>query len=695
MPGFVRRFTSFPSISTLAEIEGIDIVDLIPPGIFLGVQTGTLGLVGEWPRGPFEPTSVDGERTIDTTYGGFSLSIADPLSFSSGSYTNPFSNGNAFAWLKNKRFNRLVLQRVNMDLAEGVAVQLTASGTVAATGSITTIVQANISDGETFTLNDGINAAITFEFDQSGTNTPAPGNVEIDISGDTSADDVASSIETAINGVAGILLITASASTNTVSLTNDNGGAQGNQVITETVSDTGFIVAGMAGGTGATVLTSAITLPAGIRVRDASAPNVEFALSRDVTFASGTSLITAGFTAYSATATSYATRTVSGVPVYSTRNTPEAAVGDVDSADAQDLLRGGFGVGSANPTFVISVSTGAVDGSTANTAVLTPLTSAVIDTRYESAINALSPGDATTDPINIVASARQSSAIRSALVQNATDSSSVGVGRIALLRPPIGTTLTSAVTDTDPGVGANRSDRAVYCVPHFRQRVAEISILDPNETIAGEDILVGADAAMATLVSLLEPETNPGQSTQGDFPGGLLNFIQELERGLTGGANDPTRFTLQNYTTFRAEGIAALRRSPQLNEWVFQSGVTAIDPAISPQLRDISRRRMADFIQDSLAAIALRYNKLPRTASNTDSLLGELTDFLETLLSANNPSQQRIADFSVDGRTGNTLALQEQGIFVVQIEVQLLGTLDKIVLQTTIGAGVEVRVEEI
>jgi len=567
--GFIRRFTSFPGLDVITEIEGVNIIDLIPPSIFVGRQTGTVCLVGEWPKGPTNtPTVVEGDATITGVFGGFSLSVTDPLSFSS----NPYSNGNAFVWLKNKIFRRLVLVRVNMDLAEGVKIQLTG--------------------------------------------TPSP-------------------------------------------------------------------------------LTQDITIPAGTRVSASGAPTQEFALSADVTFAEGTDLGVVAFTAFDADTASYSTRTVSGVPVYSTQGVTETAV--VDTVNTQDLFRAGIGAGTALPSLVVATTTGALDGAPANTAGLTVLTTGTIDTRYENAIDASLPGDIASDFIETLASARQSAAIRTKGLENARDSSNVGTGRHYLSRAPIGTLpgtgAGEAQSATDPGVGANRSDRVFYCYPHFEQRISELAELDPTGAISTENILLGADAAMATILSNLPPENNPGQSTAQIVSGGLLSFIRKLEDGLTG-ASLPTKFTLDNYKAFKASGIAALRRDPRIAEWVIQSGVTSVDPAAFPSLAPIKRRRMADFIQDSLATVALRFNKLPATTERTDSLAGELSDFLDLLLSPDNPAQQRIAAWSIDTRSGNTEALQGSGVFVIIIKVQLLDTLDFIVLQTTIGETVEIEAFE-
>lgn len=574
MAGFIRRFTQFPPLDVITEIEGISIVDLIPPGIFVGRVSGTVLLVGEWPDGPPDtPITVEGDQTIRDVLGGFSLAVTNPLDFTAapaGEFTNPFSNGNAFCWLKNKRFRRLVLVRVNMDLAEGVNISVT--GTV-------------------------------------------PG--------------------------------------------------------------------------GGTVLLSDLVLPAGTRVFDASAPDVEFALARSITIAEGTDLAVSAFTVFDDRA-SYDTRTIEGVPVFSTRDTPEAVISDVDSTNAEDLFRAGIGAGTALPLVAVAASTGALDGAGANAAVLTPLTSGEIDTAYETAIDTTLPGEPATDNVEIIASARESSAIRTKLLENARDASSEGTGRIALVRPPIGTARAAAVAAADPGAGANRSDRVVYCYPHFEQRIPELATLDPQNLIApSENILLGGDSAAATVLSQIPPEYNPGQSTQEFQSGGILSFIRALEPGLTT-AGQPTKFIRDDYIAFKAAGIFALRRDAQISEWIFQSGVTSIDPVTFPSLVPIKRRRMADFLQDSMAAIAKRFNKQLATSERIDSLIGELTDFLDLMLSETNPAQQRIAAFSIDATSGNTTQLQGSGVFVVIVSVQLLDSLDFIVLQTTIGETVEV-----
>lgn len=126
--------------------------------------------------------------------------------------------------------------------------------TAAATGSITTIAQGSLVDGETFTLDDGVHTATIFEFDVAGDGVTA-GNIAVDVSTDTTADDVRDRIISAINSV-GTLDITASdGGAATVDLVNDTPGTVGNTSSSETVGDGGFVVTNMTSGSGVAGVT--------------------------------------------------------------------------------------------------------------------------------------------------------------------------------------------------------------------------------------------------------------------------------------------------------------------------------------------------------------------------------------------------------------------------------------------------------
>ncbi len=122
--------------------------------------------------------------------------------------------------------------------------------TVAATGTITVVAGASLVDTETFTLDDGTNSATIFEFDSGGGVTGS--HVAVSFTGGSTAAQVRDAIISAINGVGAGLAITASiGGAAIVRLLNDATGLAGNVTITETVSNGGFVVAGMSGGGGA------------------------------------------------------------------------------------------------------------------------------------------------------------------------------------------------------------------------------------------------------------------------------------------------------------------------------------------------------------------------------------------------------------------------------------------------------------
>jgi phage tail sheath protein FI len=126
-------------------------------------------------------------------------------------------------------------------------------------------------------------------------------------------------------------------------------------------------------------------------------------------------------------------------------------------------------------------------------------------------------------------------------------------------------------------------------------------------------------------------------------------------------------------------------RYDKVTGFEYQSGVTSVDPSVYPELRNISRRRMADFIQDSLANRLQVYVKKIMSATNKNACVGEITAFLESL-----KRDERIADYSVDPKNGNTPEKLAQGIFTILVSVRLLASMDAIVLNTEIGETVNI-----
>jgi hypothetical protein len=316
------------------------------------------------------------------------------------------------------------------------------------------------------------------------------------------------------------------------------------------------------------------------------------------------------------------------------------------------------------------------------------LTESQIDAAYVTAINATVDLNSVAKQTNIIFSARQSNAIRSALRTNAITASANGCfGRVACIRPPLNTDKFTAVGNAAPGVGATRDQRTFYCyigtnvfVPLIANRGLAGNPAGTTYTAFTPDgnVNVGSDSMMASICSQLPPEENPGQDTA------FATVINGIET-----SPNVQGFQMQDYINFKAAGVAAARMDD--GAFSFQSGVTSVDPGVYPQLAPIARRRMADYIQDSLARRGKAYGKKLSTLARRRAYATEVRNFLRGLLGVSNPNFQRIAGFTMDAKSANTQATLAQGILRFRIRVQTLASLDAIVLETTIGNTVTVQ----
>lgn len=343
--------------------------------------------------------------------------------------------------------------------------------------------------------------------------------------------------------------------------------------------------------------------------------------------------------------------------------TPPAA-----TATAWDPLSGLTGGNIASLVY-----TAAVQG-------VNPPSSASFDALYQSCLDALL-GDA--DParsVNIVVTARTSATIRAATKAHVGLASQQGIGRTAPISPALSVSSLTTVLGS-LGVQATRAERLDYNWPGFVYSLPEavgISIprTDGRATLDGlvEGLL---SIQLASVLSVLPPENNPGQLAE-PVPTAMANVLafQRSVAGLNLGIND--------YTLLKQGGVCALRFDRDAGP-IFQSGVTS---SLTPGQTNINRRRMADFIQDSLTTAYQPFSKSPLTQELKDTLFAETDNFLSGLLSANNPTAQRIVAYQIDNKSGNTPDLEARGIYVLIVKVRTLATLLDVVLSSQIGEGV-------
>jgi len=318
------------------------------------------------------------------------------------------------------------------------------------------------------------------------------------------------------------------------------------------------------------------------------------------------------------------------------------------------------------------------------TPITAALTEAQIDAAYSDAIDRTLNPNTVAREVNIIVSARQSNAIRQKLRSNAIEASSQGLfGRMAILSPPLKTTrLQARSTTAQPGVGAYRDQRVVYAYPGVQTFVSAIAA---RGTAGGAgftaDGLIDVHFApwVASTMSQLPPEENPGQSTP------FMNLITAIEAGNT----DVQDLREGDYRAFKRAGIAAIRIAEGTP--IIQSGKTSVDPRVAPNLQNIARRRMADFIQDTLAIRLNSFSKKLATRVRRATIVGEIDAFMVGLLSPNNEASQRIASYNLDPRRGNTPEILAAGLFRIILKARTLPSLDVIVIDTTIGENVIVE----
>lgn len=313
---------------------------------------------------------------------------------------------------------------------------------------------------------------------------------------------------------------------------------------------------------------------------------------------------------------------------------------------------------------------------------------ASLDALYAIALNALISEALPAREVNILCAARSSDTIRSQLRANVLSASGSGKGRCAVISPEVdNVTLATEIGDASPGVGAYRDERVFFAWPGaqvFVPAAAGTAIATAAGGTTTDGYLdVPADTWLASVLSVLPPERNPGQAAS-PVPE-LLAQVADMQRGLP--SNPP--LGMNDYILLRQYGVCALRMDASTGP-VFQSGITS---SLTAGQKNINRRRMADYIQDSLGVGLQKFSKLPLTQALKDSAYAEVDAFLDQLKSENNPAAQRINGYLIDDKSGNTDSTEAAGQHVIITRVRLTPTADVIVVQSEVGENVIVTAQ--
>jgi hypothetical protein len=690
--GFIRRYGYFPGNEVITQIEGTIVIDLPPPGSIQGAGVGVACCVGEFADCSYA-TSVDASGVVSTNVKPIEIFSATDLTNKVGGFDETIgefgiSQGNGYEALRSKRFARLFVAPVNLASSNGCRYfrELPLCTTQTNANPIVPVTGATIGAGREFRASGAPLSRIRIAKRTQFTSL-AP-----------IATGVGGSIATAALAAVQTFAATAGFDWTTIVRPDGTLGARKGDIL---------VIGNNNAGARQPLPSSGTVVGAGT-YRVASDPTSGVNISLERLDGSSFQFVNAATTVpwrlhYGSDADSapvlvpgsaapggYAAADVGGYTVPTRPLT--------DSAGAQ--TSGSYSAGLAlapvvAPTALTGSSWDPLSGLggrimptgglafTVDVQGINRAANASLDAAYATAIDAMLAEDTSAIDINIVWSARKSQLIRAKLRSHVLDASTRGVGRIAVVAPSLAVQTTlGAVDDADPGVGATRNERVIYTWPGCQVSIPE-AVNFRLRCATAETTLTGVldqsfDGFMASLLSVLPPERNPGQAAA-PVPQALAAVLG-MQRGVSGmGVNE--------YTQLRVRGVAALRVDLRAGSTTIQSGITS---SLTAGEKNINRRRMADFIEDSAAARLVQFAKLPPTQTLKDSAFGELDAFLSSLLSPNNRPAQRIAEYQLDDVSGNTPELEAQGIFVIIMRVRTLATADFIVLQAQIGENVQI-----
>lgn len=725
MSGFVRRFTALPTLATLLAIEGTNIIDIAPPDPITGAGSGAILLVGEFEDGAFATDAaakgaveVLGSEDFRTKFGslGYTYSGVVASNPCARKHLTECWNGNGYIKAFKMRAQRLLIARVDSSvgsvsfdvlasivggtgpfvLAAGQTLSITTNTGTGATAALTATAAvaagasqafASIISGDTFgiSIDGGPVVVVTFgasDISQAtviarvnatlGFTSAVAATTEVNFQGlqlGTGGRVVLSETTTGVLAKLGHTAGTSSGVSNiaaninavtaaevatfvngTAAITSVNGAADVDPLgrfrllntLATSVATIQVAAGAMATALGLSPIGSTVgrsahaggTIPAGTRLRASSIVGQEWVTMQTVTVAAGA--------------------------------TDPISVKVRPALDDGTAL--GAGVNTIN-TIVDPISFAALDPQNA-AALSAALSEITLDARYQSALDATLNEAGLGRVANYLVSARRSDAVVRGGRANVIRATECGLAaRKFITGDPLGTTVAQSLVN----VALWRSDRVFYTTKGWKVQVPLIAQRGTAGGIgftADGIITVRPDGPLATICAILPPEENPAQAS------GLIEDFFEVNA-------DGESLTIETYTAWKAAGICAPRvdfdTGPE-----YQSGVTS---SLESGRTTIARRKMADFIQDSLVIIGKPFVKQLSKRSRRDKLRGRVDQFLAGLKSESNPELARIEDFSVDDsvNAGNTPDVLAQGAYFIKPAVRTLSSLDAIVFQTEIG----------
>lgn len=748
MSAFIRRYTSMPAMDVLTEIEAVNIIDQTPQNVFVGVGSGTVLAVGEYEDGPFaagsdspdyvNPTSVAGIAGVSSQsileiygdadakrkFGGFGFTH-DGVPYSAPCARQRMGehwNGNGFLKMRGLRTKRLMVGRVDTSVGTVsffplAIVDGTVRNRVALTvGDVIGIDTDQGSGSESVAIAAVVATEIGTGFATSG----FVGGEQIRLAFDggspvlvvfSASDSTRAQVAAKINLAVGATV----ASDNGVGITlvgfvKGTAGAVAIEEVTAGALAAIGLTAGTTAGTGNVANLSIVSAAEIAAIINASpALQADGAIATvtpsgslrvaSATTSGGTVQVVAGpIQAAFGLATTSAlagqhdggvipagTRVSDGVGYWVTMQTLTIQSGDSfpggknegpHSVKVRALLdvEGRPGATAATVVYLVDQPAFAAFTVTNPQALTASLTDAQIDNAYGAVFEKSKSIGGPARVANFMLVARRSPTTVFLGRENVEFVSANGCfGRKYVTRSPLGYTADQAIAD----VASYRSDRVYYTTIPLQLYVPEIAFRGTAGGIgftANGVIDVGADTALTTLCAMLSPEEDPGQQT-------------DLLKAWLGVSASGVDYSIETYKAFRRAGICAPRSDSFASGLFFQSGVTS---SLEEGRTEINRRNMADFVQDSLAILALPYSKKLPSLANKSAFRGDVEAWLNTLQSPERPDASRISAYRVDEKAGNSPDLEAKGVFVLLVKVRTYESMKYIEIPVEIGSAVTI-----
>lgn len=239
--------------------------------------------------------------------------------------------------------------------------------------------------------------------------------------------------------------------------------------------------------------------------------------------------------------------------------------------------------------------------------------------------------------------------------------------KIAILAGAEGDSVSTAVTDV---ANYRQADgRCIYAYPWVE------TIVD------GVNTMVSPASFYASLLSQISPHIDPAYTANTVYLSGITNLKRQLTRS--------------DYIQLKTAGISAFEFDSDIG-FVVKSGVTT-QIANSSKVT-VLRRRMADFLTDSVGSFLKNYQGAPNSKDKRSEVKGAILAFDNSLISDGLlPADSEVSTGKarlIDTESLNTDTTIAQGFFKIMYKRRIFSSMRYIVLQAEIGESVVVTEQE-